>query len=199
MGYQTWFGWLVEWVKDVVFKFRKPAERKLLTLELLESRCGKAKAELVRRNTPGSVATWFIYHASHPKSQVIITLDNIAEIKRFLHEALPLNTNNPQTHIVSIQWLIRVGAKEKKVYKFKAAYLADLQGGSTSINAKAHDVVRYLVLEIINLPTLPGMSWELRLDKYSWQEAITSKCRLISESHNPQLKKIPPLKLIAKP
>lgn len=190
---QSWFSWFVDWIKDFVHKFGRQDERKLLVLELLQSRDGKASAESVRRSTPGAVTTWYITHSAHPNSHVIITLDNIQELRRFLKEALPSDTNAAQvkrTHLISVQWLFRLGTHQKQVYKFKGAWIGDLQGRTASINAKASDVVRYLVLEILNLAAVPGMSWESRLDKYSWEDAIASKCKIIHDKHQPHLKKI---------
>lgn len=191
---QTWFGWFVDWVKDFVQKLKKTDERKLLVLELLKSRDSLANAESVQRNTPGAVSTWYITHSAHPNSHVLITLDNLFELKKFLKEPLPKDTDcqkcSERTHLVSVQWLIRLGAKQKQIYKFKGAWIADLQGRTASINAKASDVVRYVVMEVLNLAAVPGISWESRLDKYCWEDAITSKCKIIHDKHQPCLKKI---------
>lgn len=188
---QNWFHWFTEWVKDFVNKVRNPAERKLVVIETLLSRDEQCIARSVQRNTPGAVATWYITHSSHPNTHIIVALDNIYELKKFLEEPLPVDTVYvTRTHLISVQWLIKLGEKKKKVYKFKGAWLGDFQGRSSSINAKAGDVVRYLVLEILNLPATNGIGWDTRLDKYTWEDAIASKCKIISEAHNPHLKAV---------
>lgn len=190
---KTWFSWFLDWVKDFIRKSKNSDERKLLTLELLKSRDSFAMAESVQRNTPGAVSTWYITHKNHPSSRLVITLDNLAEVKEFLKELLPSDTgalNVTRTHLISIQWLIVVGEKQKQVYKFKGAWLADLQGNSSSINAKASEVVRYLVKGLLDLQTVASLNWENRVDKLNWEEEITYKCKIISEKHKPHLKRI---------
>jgi hypothetical protein len=188
---QNWFHWFTEWVKDFTRKIRNPAECKLVVLETLKSREELSVARSVRRSTPGAVTTWYITHQEYPNAHLIVALDNIWELKKFLGEPLPTDSSNvTRTHLVSVQWLIKVGHHRKRVYKLKGAWLADLQGQTNSINAKAGDVVRYLTLELLNLPGVPGISWESRIDRYNWEEALISKCRIISENHKPYLQKV---------
>lgn len=194
---QTWFEWFTDWIRDFVHKVKNSAERKLIMADHLQSHDAMTVARSVLRNTPGAVATWYVSHNSCPGTHLIIGLDNVFELKKFLEESIPDDTIRVcRTHLVSIQWLIRVGNTRKQVYKFKGAWLADLQGRTSSINAKASDVVRYLVLEILNLPSIPGISWEKRIDKYQWEDAIESKCRVIADNHQPHLKKIRRLDII---
>jgi len=188
---QNWFHWFTDWMRDFVRKLSNNAESKLLVLDALQSRDSLCVARSVKRNTPGSVSTWYVTHQHYPNAHIIVALDNIRELKQFLDEPLPKDTVQiVRTHLISVQWLIKLGENRKQIYKFKGAWLADLQGRSQSINAKASDVVRYLVMEILNLPITSGISWEKRIDKYSWEEAIVSKCKLISENHNPHLKRV---------
>lgn len=190
---QNWFYWFTEWVKDFVHKIKNPAECKLVVIESLTSRDDLCIARSIIRPTPGSVATWYITHQLHPNMHIIVALDNIYELKKFLEEPLPTDTTHiVRTHLVSVQWLLKIGTKnrKRKIYKFKGAWLADLQGCSDSINAKAGDVIRYLVLEILNLPAISGISWVNRLDKYVWEDAIASKCGIIADNHKPHLKRV---------
>lgn len=188
-GLQTWFGWLLEWVKGFVQKIGNKGEKKLLTLEVLRATSGKALAESVQRTTPGAVATWYIRHSEHPGVRLIIMVDNLYELQKFIDTTLP-NDLYVRTHIISIQWLLKIGKKQKTVYKFSGAWVGDFQGQTSSINAKAFDVARYLTLEIINLLPLPSMNWRYRVSKYMWEDAIASKCKLIGDKHNPRLVKI---------
>lgn len=195
---QTWFQWFTNWVRDFAQKLRSSAERKLLVVDTLESRDGCTIARSVLRNTPGSVVTWYIGHKNFPNVHLIIALDNIFELKKFLEEPIPDDTVHVcRTHLISIQWLLRVGKNRRQVYKFKGAWLGDFQGRSDSINAKASDVVRYLVIEVINMHPLAGIGWETRLDKYEWEDAIVSKCKVIADSHRPYLKKVKKIDILA--
>ena len=188
---QNWFHWFVDWAKTFIQKLRNPAESKLIVINAVQSRDSLCVARSVLRNTPGAVATWYITHQHYPNAHIIVALDNISELRRFLQEPLPTDTANViRTHLISVQWLIKIGKQRKQIYKLKGAWLADLQGRSNSINAKANDVVRYLVLEVVNLPATEGLSWENRIDKYMWEDAIVSKCKIIADRHNPYLKKV---------
>ncbi len=188
---QTWFHWFTEWVREFVKKVRNPAERKLVIIQALQSRDSLCVARSVSRNTPGAVATWYITHQKYSNAHIIVALDNIRELKHFLQGKLPPeNINVTRTHLISVQWLLRIGQHKRQIYKFKGAWLADLQGQSNSINAKASDVVKYLVLEVLNLPLTSGLSWENRIDKYNWEDAIISKCKIIAEQHNPHLRAV---------
>jgi hypothetical protein len=194
---QSWFGWFTDWVKHFVVLFRNPAERKLFVLSALQSRDSLCVARSIQRNTPGAVATWYITHQHYPNAHIIIALDNIFELKTFLHEPLPNDTLQiTRTHLISVQWLIKVGQKRKQVYKFKGAWLADLQGRTSSVNAKASEVTKYLVMEVLNLPSTAGISWESRIDKYNWEEAIVSKCKIIADNHKPHLKRVKSTEII---
>ncbi len=188
---QSWFHWFTEWVRDFVRKARNPAERKLVIIESRQSRDTLGVAQSVMRPTPGAVSTWYITHSSYANAHIIVALDNIHELKQFLDDSEPAETQNVRrTHLISVQWLIKVGAKRKQLYKFKGAWLADLQGSSSSINAKASDVVKYLVLEILNLPATSGISWEARIDRFNWEEEIMSKCKIIADNHKAYLKPV---------
>lgn len=185
----TWFGWLVEWVKEFVQKLGRQGEKKLLTLEVIQSNDGKAVAESVQRSTPGAVATWYVRHSAHSGVRLIVMLDNLYELQKYLDSPMP-DDHHIRTHVVSVQWLLQVGEKHKAIYKFAGAWAGDFQGQTASINAKAFDVVRYLVLELINLPPLASMNWRHRVSQYMWEDAITSKCKLIGDKHNPRLIRI---------
>lgn len=195
---QTWFQWFTDWVRELITKFKDKEERRVLVLERLESSDGLTIAQLVQRNTPGAVSTWYISNKKHPNAHLILALDNIFELKKFLKEPLPDDTVYIcRTHLVSVQWLIRVGEKKRQVYKFKGAWLADLQGKTMSINAKAADVLRYVVREVVNLPAIPSISWDSRLDQYLWEDTIASMCKIIDESHKPHLKRVRKPELIS--
>jgi hypothetical protein len=188
---QNWFSWFTDWVRKFVSILHNPAEQKLLVLSALQSRDSLCVARSIQRNTPGAVATWYITHQHYTNAHIIVALDNIFELRQFLHEPLPTDTVQvTRTHLISVQWLIRVGQNRKQVFKFKGAWLADLQGRTSSVNAKASEVVKYLVMEILNLPGTAGISWESRIDKYNWEEAIVSKCRIIADNHKPYLKRV---------
>lgn len=185
---KNWFQLLKSWVRAVVHMFHHPDTPQLEVLFQLESADGKCLARLIRSSIPGAVDTWYITYAEYPNAALIIALFNLRELKPHLEEPLPDDgVNVIRTHMLSVQWLISVGERQKHVYKFKGAWVGDLQGTSGGINAKASDIAKYLVLEILGMTPIAGLSWECRLDKYPWEDAITSKCRVISANHKPHL------------
>lgn len=191
---QTWFDWLVEWVKGFIRKINRKNERILLTIEVIHSRNGKAVAESVQRATPGAVATWYIAHTEHPNVRLIITLDNLRELQRFIDSTLPTD-QHIRTHIISIQWLVLLGKNQKTIYRFVGAWVGDLQGQTNSIDSKAFEVVRYLAKEILNLPSVASMNWRYRVENYPWEDTIVSKCKLVADKHDPKLIKIRQVRL----
>lgn len=195
-GLQTWFTWVFEWVKGFVRKLGRQGEKELITIEIIRAHSGKAVAESVQRTTPGAVATWYIRHNDHPNARLIVMVDNLRELQKFIDDSIPTD-RYIRTHIISIQWLILIGKNRKAIYKFSGAWAGDLQGDTGSINSKAFDVVRYLTIEILNLPTIPSMNWRYRVENYPWEDTIASKCKLLGGTHNARLIRIKEIKLKA--
>lgn len=185
---KNWFQLLKSWIRAVAHIFNHPDKPQLEVLFQLESADGKCLARLVRSSLPGAVDTWYITYADYSNAVLIIALFNLRRLKPHLEEPLPDDgVNVTRTHMLSVQWLISVGERHKRVYKFKGAWIGDLQGTSGGINAKASDITKYLVLEILSMKPAEGFSWESRLDKYPWEDTIESKCRIISANHKPHL------------
>lgn len=185
---KNWFQLLKSWVRAVAHMFHPSDKPQLEVLFQLESADGKCLARLVRNLLPGAVDTWYITYTDYPNAVLIIALFNLRQLKPHLEEPLPDDeVNVTRTHMLSVQWLISVGERQKRVYKFKGAWIGDLQGTSGGINTKASDITKYIVLEILRMTPAEGFSWESRLDKYPWEDTITSKCRIISANHKPHL------------
>lgn len=185
---KNWFQLLKSLVKIVVHLFHHPDRPQAEVLFQIESADSKCLARLIRSLLPGAVDTWHITYADYPNAILIIALFNLQQLKPHLEEPLPDDGMNvTRTHMLSVQWLISVGERHKHVYKFKGAWIGDLQGASAGINAKASEIARYLVLEVLRMMPTEGFSWESRIDKYPWEDTIKSKCRIISANHKPHL------------
>lgn len=187
----TWFEWFKKWVSDFIHRVDKPQAEIIVDEVISKDRLSRAKS--VIRDMPGAVSTWYIEHSKHEKTKILVTLDNLFELKTFseisfLEEDTSINVK--RTHKVSIIWLLKIGAKNKEIIKYKGSWIADLQGNSGSINSKAVDIIKFLIQDVVNLTPTVSSNWIERLDKYPWEESITAKTRLISSLHKPYLLRI---------
>lgn len=199
---RKWFRWLIQWVRQIFTQ--RDSDHKLLTvLERTYSNDEQTVLLSVERDAPGAVATWYLIHKHNPHHNLLITLDNLAEIRLELRrnrqrksKLSPLELSLIQddrilrTHRFSVQWIIELNTS-RKIFSLIGTWDSDLQGNSIDANASAIRIFRLIVREALNLQPIPGVPWRGRMVEYPWAESVQSYAKtVLGEQHESHIKKI---------
>lgn len=190
---KAWFEWFKRWVSNFIHRVDLPLLEPEIVVDEIVSTDRLARAKSVIRESPGAVSTWYIEHIKYPNIKVIVTLDNLFELQTFTEVVFFSSdsaVNAKRTHKISVTWVLILGEKNKEIIKQKGSWIADLQGSSGSINAKAIDIVKYTVHELVNVKPTVTSNWLKRVDEFDWQDTIVSKAKLISSKHECYIYKI---------
>lgn len=186
---RSWWLRFVQWCGQA-FGQRKPYPGpKILNQEA--SADGLTNLYLLERLTPGSLGTWRLKHKYCPSGSLILMIDNLAQIRRWLKlerrnaEALknPYETTELErsllypgfeltTHRFGVQWLKHPGDGSTGIQLITVFDANFDSRRSIDPDRDAFQVVRLIAREIMNFKRTPGLLWQERVLAIHWEERL---------------------------
>ena len=135
------------------------------------------------RDRMGGISTWYVVSREAPKYGIVITLDNLADIRiRLLRhrdekaafaifQSIEFSHSMNLTHRVTINWVARSPSRNRLIFFVIDALDLNLNDGF-SINKGAEGLVQQLARNLIEIKPVPHLTWEERVRKYSYLETI---------------------------
>lgn len=186
---RSWWLRFVQWCQVAFGQRKADSGPKVLSEEVSDD--GLTHLYLLERLSPGCIGTWRIKHKYCPAGSLILMIDNLAQIRRWLklerrsakvlksvYETTELERSLAHTgfelttHRFGIQWLRHPGDGSAGIQLLCVLDANFDSRRSIDADRDAFQIVRLIAREIMNVKRTPGLLWQERVLAIHWEDRL---------------------------